>query len=66
MLFAEKNDNGIELHLNPKERKIIYNALRHYLAYGKNENYIIEQVPDICEMMNVLKLPEYKESENGI
>ena len=66
MLFAEKNDNGIEIHLNPTERKLIYDALRHYLAYGKKEKVIIEQVPDICEIMNVLELPEYKEHENGI
>lgn len=66
MLFAEKNNNGIELHLTAAERKLIYGVLRHYLAYGKNEKVVIEQVHDICEIMNILELPEYKEHENGI
>lgn len=60
MLFAEKNDGGIELHLSSEERKLVYEALRHYSAYGKNENYIVDQIPTICEIMNVLVLPEYK------
>ena len=60
MLFGEKNDGGLELHLNPEERKLLYEALRHYSAYGKNENYIIEQMVSICEIMNILALPEYK------
>ena len=66
MLFAEKNDNGIELHLNPTEREVIYDALRHYLAYGNNEKVVVERVPDICEIMNVLEIPEYKERKNGV
>lgn len=58
MLFGEKNDDGIELHLSLQERKLIYEALRHYSAYGKNEKVIIDEIPLICEMMNVLALPE--------
>ncbi len=61
MKFAEKQDNGIELHLSVEERELIHKALRHYSAYGANEPYIIEQVPKICEIMNVLELPEFKE-----
>ena len=60
MLFKEKNNDGIELHLSPDERKLLYEALRHYSAYGKNESYIVEQIPTICEIMNVLELPEFK------
>lgn len=62
MLFGEKNDGGIELHLNTEERKLLYEALRHYSAYGKNEKYIVEQIPTICEIMNVLALPEFKKN----
>lgn len=60
MKFAEKNDSGIELHLDLQERELLYNALRHYSAYGRNDSYIIEQIPKICEIMNVLDLPEFK------
>ena len=60
MLFKEKNNDDIEIHLNPYERKLIYEALRHYSAYGKNENYIVDKIPEICQIMNVLALPEFK------
>lgn len=62
MLFAEKNDDGIELHLIPEERKLLYEALRHYSAFGKNEKVIVDQIPMICEIMNVLALPEHKKN----
>ena len=62
MLFAEKNDNSIELHLNVEERELLYNALRHYSAYGKNDSYILEQMGKICEIMNVLDLPEFSKT----
>lgn len=54
LLFGEKNDGGIELHLSLEERKLVYEALRHYCAYGKNEQVIVDEIPLICEMMNVL------------
>ena len=54
MLFGEKNDGGLELHLTQEERELLYKALRHYSAYGENNEYIIEQIPKICEIMNVL------------
>lgn len=54
MLFGEKNDGGIELHLSLEERKVIYEAMRHYSAYGKDEKVIVDKIPLICEMMNVL------------
>ena len=57
MKFREKNDNGIELHLDLAERELIYNALRNYSAYGESHSYLLEQVPKICEMMNVLDSP---------
>ena len=60
MQFALKNDSSIQLHLSLEERELLYNALRHYSAYGKNDGYIIEQIPKICEIMNVLDLPEFK------
>ena len=59
MKFAEKNDSGIELHLDLQERELLYNALRHYSAYGRNDSYIIEQIPKICEIMNVLDSPQF-------
>lgn len=61
MCFGLKNDDGIELYLTATERKLVFDALRHYSAYGKNEKIIIERVADICEIMNVLELPEYRE-----
>lgn len=62
MLFGEKNNSGIELHLSLEERKLLYEALRHYSAYGKNEKVIVDQIPMICEIMNVLELPEFKKN----
>lgn len=59
MKFREKNNDGIELHLDPEERRLIANALHHYSAYGKNEKYIVDQIPIICELLNVLDLPEF-------
>ena len=62
MLFAEKNNDGIELHLNSEERELLFNALRHYSAYGKNDGYILEQIGKICEIMNVLDLPQFNKT----
>ena len=36
-----------------KQLEIIHNALRYYSAYSKEEE-IIEQITDICEIMNVI------------
>lgn len=58
MKFREKNDDGIEIHLEPNEIKLLYEALRFYSAYGK-EKEIIDEIPQICEIMNVLSLPEF-------
>lgn len=55
MKFGEKNNGGIELHLDEEERELLFNALRHYSAYGDNNSYILEQIPKICEIMNVLE-----------
>lgn len=60
MLFREKNNDEIEIHLTCLEREIIYNALRHYSAYGKDDSYITDNIPCICEMMNVVALPEFE------
>ena len=62
LLFGEKNDGGIEVHLNLQERKIVYEALRHYSAYGKNEKVIVDEIPLICEIMNVLFIEGRKEA----
>ena len=59
MKFKEHNDDGIELVLDPEERELLYNALRHFSAYGEHNIYIMEQIPKICEILNVLHLPEY-------
>lgn len=60
MLFREKNNDEIEIQLTYLEREIIYNALRHYSAYGKDDSYITDNIPCICEMMNVVVLPEFE------
>lgn len=59
MQFRLKNDDGIELVLSPEERKLIFNALRHYSAYGEKDNYVMEQMGNICVIMNVLHLSEF-------
>lgn len=59
MQFRLKNDDGIECHFDKSERELLFNALRHYSAYSKEDKYIIEQVEKICEIMNVLDLPEF-------
>lgn len=59
MQFKEKNNDGIELVLSLEERELLYNALRHYSAYGKNDIYIMEQMGNICEILNVLHLKEF-------
>lgn len=61
MKFLEKNDAGIVLHLTVRERELIYNALRHYSAYGKDDKYIDEQIGPICEILNVLHLKIFDE-----
>lgn len=63
MLFKVKNNDGIELHLEPFERQLIFNALRHYSAYGKEDSYITDNIPTICEIMNVLELPEFNKNQ---
>ena len=61
MKFREKNDGGVELHLSVGERKLVWKALRHYSAYGKDDKFIDEQIPHICEMLNVLHLKSFDE-----
>ena len=45
------------LHFNKQQLELTYKALRHYSAYGKEEE-IIEQISDICEIMNVIDTEE--------
>jgi len=59
MLYAETNNGDIELHLSLEERELLHNALRHYSAYGKADKYIDEQIGKICEILNVLHMPEF-------
>lgn len=66
MKFAEKNDNGIELHLNVLEREILYRALELYAAKGKPEDFVIDNMLRICEMEDVLELPEFRYSYGGV
>lgn len=61
MKFREKNDGGIEMQLDVAERELVRNALRHYSAYGKDDKYIDEQLPNICELLNVLHLKSFDE-----
>lgn len=62
--WCEKNDGGIELHLDAEEREILYDALRHYSAYGERtgarEITIVDRIPRICELMNVLDSPHFR------
>ena len=60
MQFRLKNDDSIELHLSLEERELIYKALRHFSGYSDKESYIMEQMGTICEIMNVLDSPGFK------
>ena len=60
MKYREKNDDGIEIHLDLSERELLYNALRNYSAYAESRTYLMEQIPKICEIMNVLDSPAIK------
>lgn len=57
MLVKCKNEKGIECSLTMEECRIIYSALRHYSAYGK-ETDVLEQITDICEIMNGIDVEE--------
>ena len=59
MQFKEKNNDGIELVLSLEERELLYNALRHFSAYSDKDIYIMEQMGNICEILNVLHLKEF-------
>lgn len=59
MLFREKNNDDIELVLSPAERKLLYNALRYYSAYHKDEETVLTEMGDICAIMNVLSMPGF-------
>lgn len=61
MKFREKNDNGIELVLDLDERELLYNALRNYSAYAESRSYLEDQIPKICEIMNVLDHPDIRQ-----
>lgn len=63
MKFAEKNDDGIELHLTVEERELLFNVLRWYGSYVKPDNYFLFHIGNICEMLNVLHLPEFDRRE---
>lgn len=64
MLAKEKYGDGIELHLDAFERKLLCDALFHYSAYGENEKKIVDEIPKICEFLNVLDL-EPKKPKKG-
>ena len=59
MKFAENNDNGIELHLSSDERELLFNVLRQYCAFVTPNSYFLENTGKICEILNVLHLPEF-------
>ena len=65
MKYGLKNDDGMELHIDVEERELIYNALRFYSAYGEKNNYIVEQIPKICELMNVLDMPQFNKEDES-
>ena len=62
MTFESNLENGtIKLFLNPQEKNIIYRALRHYSAFSKDSEHVIDNMPFISKLMNVLddfSLPE--------
>lgn len=60
MQFRLKNDDGIELHLSLEERELIYKALRHFSGYSDKESYVLEQMGNICEIMNVIYSPDFR------
>lgn len=65
MKFREKNDNGAELHIDAFEREILYRALECYAAKGTPDDFVIDNMPIICEMEAVLELPEFRYGYGG-
>ena len=60
MKFGLHNeDDGLTLIISKEERELLYNALRHYSAYGEKESYILDEIPKICEILNVLHLADF-------
>ncbi len=59
MQFRLKNDDGIELHLSLQERELFFDALRYYSAYDKDNKSIDEKIVNVCQLLNVLHLPEF-------
>ncbi len=59
MLFGDKHDGGIKLHLNVEEREFLFNTLSYYGAYVNPDSYFIKRTGKICEILNVLHLPEF-------
>ncbi len=53
------NDDGLTLIIDVEERELLYNALRHYSAYGERDSYILDQIPTICEILNILHMREF-------
>lgn len=66
MKFRLKNDEGIELYLDLQERELLYDALRHYSAYGENQDRILDQIPKLCEILNVLDTPAFSSHKKYI
>lgn len=66
MKFSDKNDNGMEITINVLEREILYRALELYAAEGKPDDFVIDNITQICEMENVLELPEFRYSYGGM
>lgn len=65
MKYREKNDNGMELHIDALEREILYRALELYAAKGSPEDFVIDNITQICEMEDALELPEFRYSYGG-
>ena len=65
MRFREKNDGGLELHVDAEERKLLYRALYHYSAYGGPEGYVVDEIGRICEILRVLETEELRKGAEG-
>lgn len=63
MQFSEKNCGGIELHLDKTERELVYEAFLCYTAHGDKNPKVKDEMPKLCEILQVLQLPEFAEND---
>lgn len=63
MQFSEKNNGGIELHLDKSERELIFKTIRFYIAQKADDEGITEDIKNLSRIMISLHPQEFAENE---